>query len=172
MLPLQNITQVITPVMHPIFSDFQNDKGKLLSSYERIVRFLAFIGLPLSVLLFFTAEEVTLIIFGDQWMPSVPVFRILSLSVGIQIILSSSGSIFQAAGDTRSLFVCGVFSSAFNVAGILLWHLPFRNPDSSGQLHCGDIHHQLHTVLLADVPGDLPAKCLAVHPSAYFSVGD
>ena len=120
MLPLQNITQVITPVMHPIFSDFQNDKGKLLSSYERIVRFLAFIGLPLSVLLFFTAEEVTLIIFGDQWMPSVPVFRILSLSVGIQIILSSSGSIFQAAGDTRRLFVCGVFSSAFNVAGILL----------------------------------------------------
>ena len=88
--------------------------------YKRIVRFLAFIGLPLSVLLFFTAEEVTLIIFGDQWMPSVPVFRILSLSVGIQIILSSSGSIFQAAGDTRSLFVCGVFSSAFNVAGILL----------------------------------------------------
>ena len=120
MLPLQNITQVITPVMHPIFSDFQNDKGKLAGSYERIVRFLAFIGLPLSVLLFFTAEEVTLIIFGDQWLPSVPVFRILALSVGIQIILSSSGSIFQAAGDTRSLFVCGVFSSTLNVAGILL----------------------------------------------------
>ena len=120
MLPLQNITQVITPVMHPIFSDFQDDKGKLATSYERILRFLAFIGLPLSVLLFFTAEEVTLIIFGDQWLPSVPVFRILSLSVGIQIMLSSSGSIFQAAGDTKSLFVCGLFSSALNVAGMLL----------------------------------------------------
>ena len=119
MLPLQNITQVITPVMHPIFSDFQNDKEKLATSYERIVRFLSFIGLPLSVLLFFTAEEVTLIIFGDQWLPSVPVFRILSLSVGIQIILSSSGSIFQAAGDTRSLFVCGLFSSILNVTGML-----------------------------------------------------
>ena len=119
MLPLQNITQVITPVMHPIFSDFQNDKEKLATSYERIVRFLSFIGLPLSVLLFFTAEEVTLIIFGDQWLPSIPVFRILSLSVGIQIILSSSGSIFQAAGDTRSLFVCGLFSSILNVTGML-----------------------------------------------------
>ena len=62
----------------------------------------------------------TLIIFGDQWLPSVPVFRILALSVGVQIILSSSGSIFQAAGDTRSLFVCGVFSSVLNVAGMLL----------------------------------------------------
>lgn len=120
MLPLQNITQVITPVMHPIFSDYQNDKERLASSYERIVRFLAFIGLPLSVLLFFTAEEVTLIIFGDQWLPSIPVFQILALSVGVQIILSSSGSIYQAAGDTRSLFVCGVFSATLNVAGILL----------------------------------------------------
>lgn len=120
MLPLQNITQVITPVMHPVFSDFQDDKTKLATSYERIIRFLSFIGLPLSVLLFFTAEEVTLIIFGDQWLPSIPVFRILALSVGIQIILSSSGSIFQAAGDTRSLFVCGVFSATLNVAGMLL----------------------------------------------------
>lgn len=120
MLPLQNITQVITPVMHPIFSDYQNDLQRLGSAYERILRLLAFIGLPLSVLLFFTAEEVTLIIFGDQWLPSVPVFRILTLSVGVQIILSSSGSIFQAAGDTRSLFICGVFSSILNVTGMLL----------------------------------------------------
>lgn len=119
-LPLQNITQVITPVMHPIFSDFQDDSQRMASSYERIVRLLAFIGLPLSVLLFFTAQELTLIIFGDQWLPSVPVFQILTLSVGVQVILSSSGSIFQAAGDTRSLFVCGLFSAILNVGGILL----------------------------------------------------
>ncbi len=120
MLPLQNITQVITPVMHPIFSDYKNDLQQLSSAYERIVRLLAFIGIPLSVLLFFTAEEITLIIFGEQWMPSVPVFRILALSVGVQIVLSSSGSIFQAAGDTRSLFICGLFSSLLNVSGILV----------------------------------------------------
>lgn len=120
MLPLQNVTQVITPVMHPIFSDYQNDKNQLATSYERVVRFLAFIGLPLSVLLFFTAKEVTLIIFGNQWLPSVPVFQILALSVGIQIISSSSGSIYQASGDTRSLFICGLFSSILNVMGMLL----------------------------------------------------
>lgn len=120
MLPLQNITYVITPVMHPIFSDYQNDPERLCSSYERIVRLLAFLGFPLSVLLLFTAKEITLVVFGQQWLPSVDVFQILSLSVGLQIILSSSGSIFQASGDTRSLFICGLFSSAFNVGGILL----------------------------------------------------
>lgn len=29
MLPLQNITYVITPVMHPILSDYQNDMKNL-----------------------------------------------------------------------------------------------------------------------------------------------
>ena len=48
MLPLQNITHVITPVMHPVFSDYQNDLNRLAVSYEKIIRLLAFIGLPLS----------------------------------------------------------------------------------------------------------------------------
>jgi PST family polysaccharide transporter len=120
MLPLQNITAVITPVMHPVFSDFQDDKTKLAASYEKVVKLLAFIGIPLSAYLFFCSRELMLIIFGDQWMPSVPVFSILAISVGVQVIMSSSGSIYQAAGDTRSLFICGLFSAILNVSGIVL----------------------------------------------------
>lgn len=120
MLPLQNITYVITPVMHPIFSDFQRDLKKLESSYLRVVRLLAFIGLPLSVFLLFTAKELVLIIFGSQWEASIPVFQILAISVGIQIILSTSGSIFQSANDTKSLFICGLFSAITNVGGIFV----------------------------------------------------
>ena len=80
MLPLQNIAYVISPVMHPIFSEMQHDLKQLGASYLKVVRLLAFIGLPLSAVLFFTAQELVLIIFGDQWEPSVPVFRILALS--------------------------------------------------------------------------------------------
>ena len=116
--PLQNIAYVISPVMHPIFSEMQHDLKQLGASYLKVVRLLAFIGLPLSAVLFFTAQELVLIIFGDQWEPSVPVFRILALSVGIQIVMSTSGSIFQAANATRMLFLCGVFSAALNVAAI------------------------------------------------------
>ncbi len=126
MLPLQNITHVISPVMHPIFSGFQDDLHKLADSYEKVIHILAFIGLPLSALLWFSAREITLILFGDQWMPSVPVFQILSISVGIQIILSTSGSIFQAANDTKSLFICGVFSTLLNVSGIVIGIFVFK----------------------------------------------
>lgn len=127
MLPLQNITYVITPVMHPVFSGLQNDKEKMIVSYGKIVRFLALIGLPLSAALWFTAKEITLVIFGDQWLPSVPVFQILSLSVGIQIILSTSGSIFQAANDTKNLFITGLVSAILNVSGMCIGIFYFKS---------------------------------------------
>ena len=130
MLPLQNITHVITPVIHPIFSDYQHDLEHLATSYEKIIRLLAFIGLPLSVFLWFSAQEITLIVFGEKWFPSVSAFQILSISVGIQIIMSTSGSIFQAANDTRSLFLCGLFSSIINVTGICTGLFFFQTLDA------------------------------------------
>lgn len=118
MLPLQNIAFVVSPVMHPVFSELQHDKARLAASYGKVLRLLAFVGMPLSAVLFFTASELMLLIFGPQWGPSVAAFRILALSVGIQILMSTSGSIFQAANATRMLFLCGVFSATLNVAAI------------------------------------------------------
>ncbi len=119
MLPLQNITYVVSPVMHPVFSDLQHDLRKLADSYLKVVRFLAFVGLPLSAGLFFTGRELVLLVFGGQWEPAVAAFRILSLSVGIQIVLSTSGPIFQAADATRMMFVSGVLSAVVTVGAIL-----------------------------------------------------
>ena len=130
MLPLQNITHVITPVMHPVFADYQHNLNKLATSYEKIIRLLAFIGFPLSTFLWFSAREITLIVFGEQWLPSVSIFQILSISVGIQIIMSTSGSIFQASNDTRSLFICGLFSSIINVTGICFGLFFFKTLDA------------------------------------------
>lgn len=118
MLPLQNIAFVVSPVMHPVFSELQHDKARLAASYGKVLRLLAFVGMPLSAVLFFTASELMLLIFGPQWGPSVAAFRILALSVGIQILMSTSGSIFQAANATRMLFLCGVFSATLNIAAI------------------------------------------------------
>lgn len=120
MLPLQNIAYVISPVMHPIFSELQHDLHQIAKAYLKVIRILALVGFPLAAVLCFTARELVLIIFGGQWEPSVPVFQILALSVGIQIVMSTSGSIFQAANATRMLFFCGVFSAAFNATAICI----------------------------------------------------
>lgn len=126
MLPLQTITYVISPVMHPIFSDYQNDFKKLSDSYLKIVKLLAYIGFPLSVLLFFTSKELVLLIFGMQWERSVPSFEILSFSVAFQIILSTSGSIFQASNSTKIMFLSGVLSTILTVVAILVGVFYFK----------------------------------------------
>ena len=126
MLPLQNITHVISPVMHPVFSEMQDDISKLAMSYERVIRLLAYIGFPLSIFLYFTSAEITLILFGNQWIKSIAPFQILALSVGIQIIMSTSGSIFQAANDTKSLFVCGLFSATLTISSLLIGIFVFK----------------------------------------------
>lgn len=117
-LPVQNLTHIITPVLMPVLSKHQNDKDVIFNTYLKVVKLLATIGFPLSIFLFYAAPEIITIIFGTQWEQSVPVFKILALSVGIQMILSSSGSIFQAVNRTDLLFYSGSLSALFMVGGI------------------------------------------------------
>ena len=85
----------------------------------KVVKLLATIGFPLSVFLYFAAPEIIHILFGPLWIKSIPIFKILALTVGIQIVLSSSGSIFQAANRTDLLFLSGVLGAFFMISGII-----------------------------------------------------
>lgn len=127
-LPLQNITHVITPVLHPLLADYQDDSHRLAQVNERMVALLALIGFPLSALLHFAAPECVLLLFGSQWQASIPLLRILSLGLGFQLVLSSSGSFYQAGGYTRGLFLCGVFGATATASavlcGVFLWGTP------------------------------------------------
>lgn len=118
MLPLENVSNVINPVLHPILSDFQNNKAFVFSSYQRIVKILASCGFLLTIFLFFTSKELVILFFGEQWYPSVPVFRILSLSVGIQIAQSPIGAIFQAINHVKGLTLASIIVLLITVAAI------------------------------------------------------
>lgn len=119
-LPLQNITFVISPVLHPILSSLQDDKQQLGEKNLKLVRMLSYISFPLGILLYFCAYDIIDIIFGPDWKPSVPVFQILALSLPLQIILSTSGSLYQAAGKTNHMFYVGLSCTLTTIAGFLI----------------------------------------------------
>lgn len=119
MLPVQNLTFVVTPVIQPVFSDFRQEKEVLVASCTKLVRLFAWIGFPLSVFLFFAAKELVLLVFGMQWLPAVAVFRILSLSVGFQIVYTLQGPFFQSFNAVKILFWCGSLTSGFTVLAVL-----------------------------------------------------
>lgn len=117
-MPVQNLTNVITPVLHPVLSEFEKDRNKIYFAYLKLVKLLATIGFPLSVFLFIASKEIVFILYGPGWENSVPAFKVLALSVGVQMLLSSTGSIFQALNRTDLLFYAGLISAALMLSGI------------------------------------------------------
>lgn len=120
MLPLQNITFVITPAFQPVFSEFQNDKTKIAYYYKKILYYLSWLAFPLTILLFSLSKEAVLLFFGNQWEAAVPVFRILSLSIFMQLLNSTAGAIYQSANATKQLFISGIWGAVFIVTGFTI----------------------------------------------------
>ncbi|WP_019156024.1 lipopolysaccharide biosynthesis protein [Robertmurraya massiliosenegalensis] len=118
--PNQILTNVITPVIQPIMSEYEDKKEIIKKTYLTISRLLAFIGMPLSVFLYFSSEEIIYILFGQQWTGSILTLQILSLSIWIQMILSSTGSIFQSTNRTDLLLLSGIMSTILNIIGIVI----------------------------------------------------
>ncbi|NRT33441.1 PST family polysaccharide transporter [Clostridium beijerinckii] len=118
--PVQNLTNVITPVLHPVLSEYQDKVEVIYYTYMKVVKVLAYIGIFISVYCFYSATEIIRIMYGSNWDESIPIFRILSISIVIQMVLSSIGSIFQATGYVNKLFSTGIVSACFTITTILI----------------------------------------------------
>ena len=129
-LPLGYVTNVITPVMHPILSSLQDDYASLADKHNKIIRILAVLSFPIGVFLYFSAKNIIMVVYGSQWMQAVPVFEILALSLPLQMILSSIGAIYQAAGKTNWLFYGGVSNTMITVTGFILATVFYRTIDA------------------------------------------
>lgn len=126
MLPLQNITFVISPVLLPIFSTIKDDVALLGEKYIKLLIPLAYLAFPISVILYFCSPELILIIFGSQWISSIAPLQILSFTVGFQILISTTGGIFQALGETKRMFHSGCWGAFFIVGSFIVSILGWR----------------------------------------------
>lgn len=118
-LPMQNVTSVINPVMQPVLKDLQDDKKELSIKYAKIVRFVATISFQLGIILSTMAYEVIHIFYGGKWDAAIPVFSILALSLPLQMILSTSGSIYMICNNTKMQFWLGMRNTITTVIGFL-----------------------------------------------------
>lgn len=118
--PLNNLARVMTPVLHPVLSDYSEQKKVLYRTFLSITRFFTLIGVPLSVFMFFSAKEIILILFGPKWTAAVLPLKILSTIIWIQMIRSSFASIYQAADRTDILFISTLYSTIMNISGIVI----------------------------------------------------
>lgn len=106
--PINNFTQVINPVIHPILSEHKDNIEYIYQKYIQIVEILTLVGAYVSVICFFGAREIIHILYGEQWGLSIQCFQILSLTICVQMVSSSAGTIYQSLGNTKMMFYSGL----------------------------------------------------------------
>lgn len=118
--PVNNLTGVISPVLHPILSDFQNNKKYIYDSYIKIGRILGVLGVYVSGFCLLASRELILLVYGKQWEGSIVCFSALGFVIAVQMINSCSGAILQSLGNTKLLFTSGVINTIITIVMILI----------------------------------------------------
>lgn len=117
--PLNYLTGIFSNVLQPYLSEYQNDYERLYSSWLSICRILALVGSLVTAAFFCFSEEIVYVMYGAQWLAAAPALNGLALSIGFQMVNSTSGAIFQSAGRTDALFKSGLICTGVSIAAIL-----------------------------------------------------
>lgn len=125
-LPLQNVSGVISPVLQPILRDLDGDKTELGHKFAKVIRLIATISFPMGTILFFMSSECIHLFYGDKWDAAIPVFRILALSIPLQMTMSISGVPYLVCQDTKTKFWVGIRNTITTVIGffvaVIFWN--------------------------------------------------
>lgn len=120
LLPVRQLTGTLTKVLFPSFSMIQDDRTRIANIYLKISRIIAFVAFPVMIAVSLMAEPLILIIYGPQWRPAIPIFKILSILGMFQAIAALSGDIYLSLGETKLMFYVGLFSKAVMICGIVV----------------------------------------------------
>lgn len=119
MLPIQEVSGVLTRVMFPAMSRVQGDKPLVRSMYLQTISCIALITFPLMLTLLVTAERVVVVFYGAQWLDMVPVLEVFCIVGMVQSIGTTVGWIYQSQGRTDWMFRWGLVASPVLIAGIV-----------------------------------------------------
>jgi PST family polysaccharide transporter len=90
----------VSRIAVPTLSRLQDQPERFRRYYLRAVRFVALASMPLIAVLFVVAPEVVLLILGPQWTEAAGLFSIMSVAAFLQPVITTSGWIYVALGQT------------------------------------------------------------------------
>lgn len=118
--PLQLFTFAINPALQPVLTRYQHQPNIIFTTYYQLAYKLVGMGILIATIIYWYSEDIIFILFGSQWLAVSELLKILALSIPIQMVLSSTGGLYQAMGATKEMFYCGIFSAVMNVGAIII----------------------------------------------------
>lgn len=78
-LPVNALVQSVQSVTYPALSNIADNRAKFAESYRIVLLATAAVVMPIMVGMIAVADDMFLVLLGEQWLPTVPYFQILAL---------------------------------------------------------------------------------------------
>lgn len=127
MKPVLLVTTPVTSVMLPTLAQAVRQPAEYQRLLVSFYRFVGILLLPCSMGVFILADDVMLLLGGDQWREAGVLLRALAPVIAVQGFINIAGSVFAAAGRADRLFKAAVAIALLLCLGIAAgWWLGMR----------------------------------------------
>lgn len=120
LLPINQLSVPLTKVMLPALSRIVNEPMKYRKVYELALGALAAIAIPVIVFLFVFAEDLILLLLGEEWRPAAVIFQCLMPVALISATNVATGWVYQSVGTTDRLFKVSIIKTVFLLVAMVV----------------------------------------------------
>ncbi len=107
---------VYTAVIYPVMSKFfKNDKRLLLISYEKSIKYLMLIMIPLALSITFYSQDIILLFFGQEYSDSASVLSILIWTVCLLFVCGAGNLLLNASHKEVTVSKIYAIAAPFNI---------------------------------------------------------
>jgi O-antigen/teichoic acid export membrane protein len=103
-LPVTVMMGVINRVAFSVFSSVAEDKARLVRGVRKAQINAMIVNLPILISVIILAEPLILTLFGDQWLPTVPILQVLAVAGLIWPLHVMNLTVLKAQGRTDLFF--------------------------------------------------------------------
>src|SRR5262245_23132486 len=121
---LKEFTDMLVGSLLPIYSRLSDAHERARTAFIEVNRYLGIVIVPLGLALYFFAEPLTLLIFGEQWRPTIPVLQLFAWGFTLETLWGYSwGMLVVARGRTKLNLWAKVANAVFllTVGAFLIW---------------------------------------------------
>ena len=115
-LPIMLMMGIINRVAFPTFASVAEDKGRLVRGLRQAQAISMFVNIPALVGIIILAEPLVLTLFGEQWLPCVPILQVLGLGGLLWPLHVLNLNILMAQGRSDLFFKITILKKVLTIS--------------------------------------------------------
>jgi O-antigen/teichoic acid export membrane protein len=116
----QWIAMPVHSVFFPLVSDLQNRPDHISNALRKSIHLISAALFPSAVVLYIYAEAIVLLVFGEQWRPSVGMFQILVFMVHVGAFAALLANVLSGTGRAVEHLRLELAKKSLQLLGVLL----------------------------------------------------